>query len=402
MKTQISCPACEHSFDIEDVLAKDLEKQIGDRLQKEYATKLADFNEKKSAFEKQKENEDEIFSQKLKAALADKQKEAQKKVEEKYAAKIQSLEAENAAKTEENTKLLESEIQLLQLKNDLEDKEQNLERKARKLLLEGKSEYEELGKKKALEEFELERKQFIIDKQEQSKMINDLKRKVEQGSMQKQGEVLELALQDFLQNNFRFDRIEEVQKGANGADVIQNVYNDSLQNCGKIVFETKRTKTFDMKWADKLKHDQLTAKAEIAVLVTETLPKDIDKFDFRNGIWICSYQEVKTLVIALRQILIQSHLVKVANENRGDKMEILYQYFTSGEFTQKTKRILDIYESMFQQLESEKKVTKKLWAQREKQILTMKENLSIVSGDIHGIAGREIDIVEEYGELLLE
>lgn len=136
--------------------------------------------------------------------------------------------------------------------------------------------------------------------------------------------------------------------------------------------------------------------------MTETLPKDIDKFDFRDGVWICSYQEVKTLVIALRQILIQTHVVKVANENRGDKMEILYQYFTSGEFTQKTKRILDIYDSMFQQLESEKKVTKKLWAQREKQILTMKENLSIVSGDIHGIAGKEVNLAEEYEDLFLE
>ncbi len=402
MKTQITCPACEHSFDIEDVLAKDLEKQIGDRLQKDYAAKIADFNKKITAFEKQKENEDEIFSQKLEAALAAKQKEADKLSEEKYAEEITALKNALKVKKDENKILLEKEVNLLELQDSLKEREETLNLQVKKLLLEGKEAAEKEGRKKAEEEFELKELQYHTDMAAQKKLIDDLKRQAEQGSMQKQGEVLELALQDFLQNNFRLDRIEEVQKGTNGADVMQNVYNDSLQNCGKIVFETKRTKTFDMKWADKLKHDQLTAKADIAVLVTETLPKDIDKFDFRNGIWICSYQEVKTLVIALRQILIQSHLIKVANENRGDKMEILYQYFTSGEFTQKTKRILDIYESMFQQLESEKKVTKKLWAQREKQILTMKENLSIVSGDIHGIAGKEIDIVEEYGELLLE
>lgn len=251
-------------------------------------------------------------------------------------------------------------------------------------------------------EFELKEIQFNKDMAEQKKLIDDLKRKAEQGSMQKQGEILEIALEEFLQNNFRHDRISEVAKGVNGADVIQEVHNDFLQKCGSIVFETKRTKNFDKKWLDKLKQDQLQCKAEIAVLVTETLPKDIDKFDFQDGVWICSFQEVKTLVIALRQILVQSQSVKVANENRGEKMEILYNYFTSGEFTQKTKRLLDIFDNMSQQLESEKNVTKKLWAKREKEILTMKENLSIVSGDIAGIAGKEVNLLEEFEDLVLE
>lgn len=255
MKTQITCPNCAHNFDIEEVLAIDLEKQISDRFQKDYSEKLTDYNKKLADFEVLKENQDKILNQRVADALVEKEAQTLKELEERYFTRIKNLEAENAQKTVENKNLQEKEIQLLELQNELKDKEENLEMKAKKLLLEGKVEFEELGKKKALEEFELERKQFILDQQAQTKLINDLKRKAEQGSMQKQGEVLELALQDFLQNNFRLDRIEEVLKGANGADVLQNVYNDSLQHCGKIVFETKRTKNFDQKWIDKLKQD---------------------------------------------------------------------------------------------------------------------------------------------------
>ncbi|SNV41642.1 Uncharacterized protein conserved in bacteria [Chryseobacterium taklimakanense] len=402
MKTEITCPKCSHHFHIEDVLTNDLQKKIREDLQKEYVSKIDEYKKLKDELELQKENEEAIFNQKLDEALAEKQKETDRITEEKYASTIAKLNAELKQKSSENKELLQKEVKLLELEGTLEEREQQLELKTKKLLLEGKEKFEKEGRRKAQEEFELKEIQFNKDMAEQKKLIDDLKRKAEQGSMQKQGEILEIALEEFLQNNFRHDRISEVAKGVNGADVIQEVHNDFLQKCGSIVFETKRTKNFDKKWLDKLKQDQLQCKAEIAVLVTETLPKDIDKFDFQDGVWICSFQEVKTLVIALRQILVQSQSVKVANENRGEKMEILYNYFTSGEFTQKTKRLLDIFDNMSQQLESEKNVTKKLWAKREKEILTMKENLSIVSGDIAGIAGKEVTLLEEFEDLVLE
>ena len=297
--------------------------------------------------------------------------------------------------------------------NKLQSQISKLEREKSEL----KSEIEADAEKKLNEQISLEkeriRKQIeesqelkfaTLNKQldDQKKLTEEMKRKQEQGSMQMQGEVMEIALEEFLQTQFRFDEVEEVLKGTNGADVLQTVKNERLQNCGKIIYETKRTKNFDQKWIDKMKQDQLNAKADIAVLVTETLPKNVEKFDAINGIWICSYQEVKSLVVVLRQILIETQKVKIANENRGDKMEILYQYFTSGEFSQKTKRILEIYDGMLQQLEQEKKVTQKLWAKREKDIQTMKENLSIVSGDIAGITGKEVNLLEEFETLNLE
>ena len=303
MKTEITCPKCSHHFHIEDVLTNDLQKKIREDLQKEYVSKIDEYKKLKDELELQKENEEAIFNQKLDEALAEKQKETDRITEEKYASTIAKLNAELKQKSSENKELLQKEVKLLELEGTLEEREQQLELKTKKLLLEGKEKFEKEGRRKAQEEFELKEIQFNKDMAEQKKLIDDLKRKAEQGSMQKQGEILEIALEEFLQNNFRHDRISEVAKGVNGADVIQEVHNDFLQKCGSIVFETKRTKNFDKKWLDKLKQDQLQCKAEIAVLVTETLPKDIDKFDFQDGVWICSFQEVKTLVIALRQIL---------------------------------------------------------------------------------------------------
>ena len=404
--TQITCPKCHHHFDVEEVLTNDLEKQIGEKFRKEYAEKLDNLKAEKESFEAKKKQENELFSERL--------EKERKSLEKNLATKLKKqLEDEQKDSFEALQKELNDKSEKLKDFNKLQSQISKLEREKSEL----KSEIEADAEKKLNKQIALEkeriRKQIeesqelkfaTLNKQldDQKKLTEEMKRKQEQGSMQMQGEVMEIALEEFLQTQFRFDEVEEVLKGTNGADVLQTVKNERLQNCGKIIYETKRTKNFDQKWIDKLKQDQLNAKADIAVLVTETLPKNVEKFDAINGIWICSYQEVKSLVVVLRQILIETQKVKIANENRGDKMEILYQYFTSGEFSQKTKRILEIYDGMLQQLEQEKKVTQKLWAKREKDIQTMKENLSIVSGDIAGITGKEVHLLEEFESLNLE
>ena len=404
--TKITCPNCQHHFDVEEVLTNDLEKQISEKFRSEYAKKLDELNAEKENFEAKKKQENELFAERL--------EKERKSLEKNLATKLKKqLEDEQKDSFEALQKELNDKSEKLKDFNKLQSQISKLEREKSEL----KSEIEADAEKKLNEQIALEkeriRKQIeesqelkfaTLNKQldDQKKLTEEMKRKQEQGSMQMQGEVMEIALEEFLQTQFRFDEVEEVLKGTNGADVLQTVKNERLQNCGKIIYETKRTKNFDQKWIDKLKQDQLNAKADIAVLVTETLPKNVERFDAINGIWICSYQEVKSLVVVLRQILIETQKVKIANENRGDKMEILYQYFTSGEFSQKTKRILEIYDGMLQQLEQEKKVTQKLWAKREKDIQTMKENLSIVSGDIAGITGKEVNLLEEFESLNLE
>ena len=404
--TQITCPNCQHHFDVEEVLANDLEKQISEKIRKEYTKKLNDLNVEKENFEAKKKQETELFAERLENERKNLEKsislKLKKQLEDEQKDNIDSLQKELNDKSEKLKEFNKLQSQILKLEREKSELKSEIEADAEKKLNEQISLEKEKIRKQIEASNELKFADLNKKLEDQKKLTEEMKRKQEQGSMQMQGEVLEIALEEFLQNNFRFDEVEEVLKGANGADVLQTVKNESLQHCGRIIYETKRTKNFDQKWIDKLKQDQLNAKAEIAVLVTETLPKNVEKFDAVNGIWICSYQEVKSLVVVLRQILIETQKVKIANENRGDKMEILYQYFTSGEFSQKTKRILEIYDGMLQQLEQEKKVTQKLWAKREKDIQTMKENLSIVSGDIAGITGKEVNLLEEFEMLNLE
>lgn len=411
--TTIPCPHCGESIDVNDVLKHQIEDSIrhefqekAKRKEEKDAIEKEKFEKEKLEFEKKKKEENELFTERLEKAKKQSEKEISEKlkksIEEENRESIDLLQKELAEKSEKVKALNKLEAQISTLVREKSDMRDAIKAETEKELNVKICEEKERIRKQLEDDNELKLATLRKQLEDQKKLTEEMKRKQEQGSMQLQGEVLELALEDFLQENFRWDKIDEVQKGTLGADVLQTVNNDMLQNCGKIIYETKRTKNFDQKWLDKLKQDQLNAKAEIAVLVTETLPKNIEKFDVVNGIWVCSYQEVKSLVVVLRQILIETQKIKIANENRGDKMEILYSYFTSGEFSQKTKRILEIYDGMLTQLDAEKKVTQKLWAKREKDISIMKENLSIVSGDIAGITGKEVNLLEEYDSLLLK
>ena len=217
-----------------------------------------------------------------------------------------------------------------------------------------------------------------------------MKRKAEQGSMQMQGEIQELALENLLATSYPFDDITEVGKGIRGADCIQTVRNRLQQVCGSIVYESKRTKAFAGDWIDKLKQDQITAKAEIAVIVTETMPSDMERFGEKDGVWICGFHEVKSLSFVLREMLIKTHSVKSSEVNKGDKMELLYSYLTGNEFVQNIQRIVENYDGMINQLNSEKKAMHKIWAQREKSIWVVQENIGALFGSIKGIAGNAL------------
>ncbi|MCD9854522.1 DUF2130 domain-containing protein [Epilithonimonas sp. JDS] len=411
--TTIPCPHCGKSIDVNDVLKHQIEDSIRNEFEekaklreKELSVEKENLEKQKLEFEKKKREESDLFAERLEKAkkLSEKEISAKikKELEDENKESLDALQKELAEKSEKVKEFNKMQAQISTLEREKSEMRDAIKAESEKELNKKILEEKEKISKQLEDEGELKLATMRKQLEDQKKLTEEMKRKQEQGSMQLQGEVLELALEDFLQENFRWDKIDEVQKGTLGADVLQTVNNDALQMCGKIIYETKRTKNFDQKWLDKLKQDQLNAKAEIAVLVTETLPKNIEKFDVQNGIWICSYQEVKSLVVVLRQILIETQKVKIANENRGDKMEILYSYFTSGEFSQKTKRILEIYDGMLSQLDAEKKVTQKLWAKREKDISIMKENLSIVSGDIAGITGKEVNLLEEYDAIILE
>jgi len=398
MVDKIKCPNCGHHFDVEEALSGRLEKRYQDAYEKKVAEQAQRFNQERLLLEKEredfklkKEKTNEIFLNKLKQKVAEESEKIKKQTQETFEQRLLSLQAENEKKKAENRMLKEQEVRLLEKENALKEKAEELELSIQKQLLAKQKEIEEKARVKERESFELEKRQLQKQIEDNRKLAEEMKRKAEQGSMQLQGEVQELALEELLAKNYPFDQIEEVPKGVRGADCIQTVMNRAQQVCGSIVYESKRTKNFANDWIEKLKQDQIQCKADIAIIVTETFPSDMDRFGEKNGVWICGFHEVKSVSLVLREMLLKTHAVKSAEENKGDKMELLYNYLTGNEFVQNVKRIVENYDNMLTLLNKEKKAMHKLWAEREKQIWVVQENIGSLFGSIKGIAGNALD-----------
>ena len=398
MKDKIKCPNCGHGFDVEEALSGQLQAHFKAEFEKKVQDQAKIFNQEKEKLEQErlefqtkKEKENEIFKAKLEQRILQEKEIIQNKTKSDFELELKSLKAQFEEKNNEVRVLKQQEINLKKRELELEEKAKDQEFLVQQQLLEKQKEIEEKARAKEREANVLKEREFQKQLEDQKKLIDEMKRKAEQGSMQMQGEVQELVLEELLKQSFPFDEISEVSKGIKGADVIQTVVNAQQIQCGTIVFESKRTKNFDNKWIDKLKQDQMRVKGDIAVLVTETMPSDLNRFDFKNGVWVCHFSEVKSLTKVLREVLVKAQSVSAVQENKGDKMELLYNYLTSNDFTQKIKRIIETYDTMSSQLNSEKKAMSRMWATREKQIWLVQENLSALFGDIKGIAGNAID-----------
>ncbi len=240
----------------------------------------------------------------------------------------------------------------------------------------------------------LEREQQIASMQRQ---IEDLKRKAEQGSQQAQGESLELQLETLLRSRFPRDIIEPVPKGEFGGDVLHRVIGPLGQCCGTILWETKRTKNWSDGWLGKLRDDQRAAKAELALIVTQALPKGVESFDFVDGVWVAESRCAIPVAIALRQSLIELSTARQARAGQQTKMELVYQYMTGPRFRHRIEAIVEKVSDMQADLERERKATIRLWAKRDEQIRGLVESTVGMYGDLQGIAGstlKEIDGLE--------
>jgi hypothetical protein len=229
--------------------------------------------------------------------------------------------------------------------------------------------------------------------QDALKVNDELRRKLQQGSQQTQGEVLELELEELIKSSFPMDHIDPVPKGVNGADVIQRVMSKSGHLCGTIVWESKHTKTWNEGWLSKLKDDQRLVKADIAVLVSEVLPKDCRSFGQYEGLWVCGSQAAISLAVALRSQLVEVAMTKLAAVGKNEKMEILYQYLSGTEFKQRVEAIVEAFVAMQDDLQEEKRVAERRWARREKQIQKVISNTSGMYGDFQGLIGSSLQTI---------
>jgi hypothetical protein len=327
--------------------------------------------------------------------------------------KLRMLEQTNKENEEKLRLSREKEIAFLQKEQELKTKEQELEVRLQRRLLEERGVMGEKIRKEELEkislketEYQLRMKELEKQLDDQKKLAEEMRRKAEQGSMQLQGEVQELALEEMLRATFPFDAVEEVGKGIRGADCVQLVRNTFGQDCGKIIYESKRTKDFSRDWIEKLKADMRHLGADIAILVTHAMPKDMDRFGQRDGIWICTFAEVKALAYILRDGIIKVYNAGRSQENRGEKMHLLYDYLTSNEFGEQWKAIREGFMSMRLSIQRERDAMEKLWKAREKQLEKVLLNAAHIKGSIEGIAGSDsVDLRltddEEEDELLL-
>lgn len=406
MENLIKCPNCGHQFPVETALSSQIEEHLRQEYEKKNAQQSAIYYKQKEAldkekeeFEKKKAQENELFKERLdkkvNEVLEAERIKLQKIEQEKFELKIKQLEEENEKRKAENKELREKELILLKKESELKEREEQMKLDMEKKMLEKREEIAIEIQKREQEKNELRFKEYEKKLEDQKKLIDEMKRKAEQGSMQMQGEVQELALSEILKFEYPFDLIDDVPKGIAGADVIQTVINPHQQECGKIIYESKRTKSFSDGWIEKLKNDQREAGALIAVIVTEALPKDMERFGRKDGIWICTYYDIKSITFILREMVIREYAVLSSQENKGSKMEMLYNYLVSDEFRQRVEGIVEGFSTLKNEMDREKRAMQKIWKEREKQIEKVILNTVDMYGSIRGIAGNVIAPVKE-------
>ncbi|EJB97946.1 DUF2130 domain-containing protein [Helicobacter pylori] len=415
-ENQITCPKCQTLIDVREVLYKQIESENQSRFlaqqkafekevnekRAQYHTHLKMLEQKEEALkERAKEQQaqfDEAVKQASALALQDERakiiEEARKNAFLEQQKGLELLQKELDEKSKQVQELHQKEAEIERLKRENNEAESRLKAENEKKLNE-KLDLEREKIEKALhEKNELKFKQ----QEEQLEMLrNELKnaqRKAELSSQQFQGEVQELAIEEFLKQKFPLDSVEEIKKGQRGGDCIQVVHTREFQNCGKIYYESKRTKEFQKAWVEKLKSDMREIGADVGVIVSEALPKEMERMGLFEGVWVCSFEEFKGLSTVLREGVIQVSLAKKSQENKGDKVDLLYHYLTSSEFSMQVNAIIEGFEQLRADLESEKRAMARIWKSREKQMEKVFEGTINMYGSIKGIVGNTIGQVK--------
>lgn len=403
-KSIISCPNCGEEIDVNDILYhqvdEQLKKQYNDDLAKEkekYDTQSSLLSEEREKFEAEKKSQNDEIEKKVKDEVKQRELTLKKKIkaeaEEEQSDAINSLRDELDEKSNKIKKLNKTSVELQKVKREKDELEETIkadsEIELNKRLLEQKSKVQ----KEESDKNELKFKELEKQLSDQKILTEEMKRKQEQGSMQTQGEVQELAIEEWLAAKFPLDVIQEIKKGERGADCLQIVHTRTHQNCGTIYYESKRTKTFQPNWIEKFKSDIRERNADIGVLVTEVMPQDMERLGMKDGVWICTFEEFKGLCTVLRESIVQISTAITTQDNKGDKMGMLYDFLTSNEFKLQIEAIVEGFTQMKSDLESEQRSIRGIWKKREKQIEKVLLNTTGMYGSIKGIAGNALQSV---------
>ncbi len=394
----ITCPDCNHEFP----LHAGITQQMIERYENEFDEVMAG---ERSALEERLARDAKRTAAKTYEEQIDKLKtELQEKAE--ASKKLKTQIAESSRKAAENAKA-DAEQTILDMQEQITSKEKKLEeyQAEERKLRQQKRELEDAQKEfdirlerqleaekaaienKVTESFQQKEAELRKQISDAKKVNEELNRKLEQGSQQLQGEVLELTLEELLESSFPFDIIHPVAKGSNGADVLQTVTTRAGVKCGQIIWEAKNTKNWQNAWVQKLKDDQQSAGAEIAILVSTVFPSNSQEvFVHHEGIWLVRPSTIEAVAQAMRTILVESQKQKVISAGKNEKAEALYDYLCSPQFAQKVRGVVDAHDAMKSDLEAEKKAMAKLWKKRDGQLERITSNIIGMAGELQGIS----------------
>lgn len=405
----VTCPNCATQIEISAAM----EQSIREKVRNEFIQKWNDQKRKQDEEIARKEAQVQLQLQQLEQQRRAQAEEIKKKVDEEcsretarlkkeieeqtnhaFGAKLRFLEEQSQRAQEQLKESQRKELEFLRKEESFRKREEELELEKQKAITAERTRLQDELRKTEEERFRLREeetamrmKEYEKQLEDQKKLIEEMKRKAEQGSMQLQGEVQELALEELLRTAFPYDGVKEVGKGVRGADCILTVRNAFGQECGCIIFESKRTQAFGGDWIEKLKADMINCKAEIAVIVTQAYPKDMDRFGERQGVYVCSFAEVKSLVSVLRAAILKLYEARKSQENKGDKMVALYDYLTSSEFMTPWNTMRESFQSFRGQLQKERDDFERNWKKKEKMLDMIIKNSLQISGSIEGISG---------------
>lgn len=407
---------------MEDAFAADIEKEMRGKLESEWRKRMdvlqaekQQLAQQRQQVEQQKQAQEEELNRRL---LSEKEKmhtalseNIRKNLSADFENQLRMLQQTNQEQQERLKEARRQELEFLRKEQELRNREEEMEISMQKKVLEARNQLTDVIRKEETErsqlretEFQLRLREMEKQLEDQRKLAEEMKRRAEQGSTQLQGEIQELALEELLRQAFPFDEVSEVGKGVKGADCIQTIRNQYGQECGRIIYESKRTKDFSRDWVEKLKTDMRSQGADVAILVTQAMPRDMDRFGEREGVWICTFAEVKALALVLRDGIVKIAGALRKQENKGDKMHLLYDYLTSSEFAEQWKAIREGFLAMKISIQKEREAMEKLWKAREKQLEKVLLNAAHIKGSVEGIAGSDsvdLKLLEDTADELL-
>ncbi|MDH3648932.1 MAG: DUF2130 domain-containing protein [Saprospiraceae bacterium] len=399
--TQIHCPSCGEEIDAEGAMELQAEQKLRAEFNQRFLKLKKNLEDQESSLERERlevkrlsSQTWEIIQEELKKEKLRLTQKLESEIQEKSAWEISELKKTIDQQQKDNLDLKQKEIEILRKERELESAKERwqLEQEKERILQLKKVESEFRSQYQAQQELvKLEYERKLAD---QKKLIEEMSRKMDQGSMKLQGDVQEQAIESYLRATFPHDDIRPVRSGSRGADCLHEVFSGSQLSCGLIYYESKRTKSFQTAWIEKFKMDMRANKADIGILVTQSMPKGMERMGELEGIWICTYEDFKVLTPIIRDGLIRLSSAMQMQQRSGDKMSVLYNYLISSEFRMQIEGIVEGFTRLQSELNKEKRAMHAIWKRREKQIEKVLLNTNYMYSSIKGIAGQEVKDID--------